>query len=202
VTPADAARTELDAIASEIGAVLWPGLSHVLASARLELDTLVGRLRRDRSGVLRDEAELATQGALAARTKHAGWCLGVLAAAQGVDLLRGRHETEGLRWMVGALAEQSALRLTPPAVELPRIESRACKAWEVSLLATWCVMHAAQSSDGVVRWRTGERNATKWLAFEARAAQMERERCARLSSAEPKSLRLDASPGQLELSWP
>lgn len=183
----------------EVGEVLWPGLSQVLESARIELDTLVTGLRRDCAGVLRDRSRLALQEELATRTRRAGWCLGVLAAAQGVDLLHGRREAEGLRWMVAALIEARAFTSEPPATELPRIPVGSRAAWDVSLLATWCALQVGQSSNGIVRWWTGEDGADKWLAFESEAAHTARTCAARPSSAWTRP-RLGLATGRL-VTW-
>ncbi len=166
----------------EVGEVLWPGLSRMLGAARVELDTLVMGLRREGTGILGDRSRLALQEDLAARTRRAGWCLGVLAAAQGVDLLHGRREAEGLRWMVGALAEVRAFQSMPPVRELPRIAVVARAAWELPLLATWCALQVVKNSNGVVRWRTGENGANKWLAFDSGAANAAQARGAGQSS--------------------
>jgi hypothetical protein len=150
----------------EVGEVLWPGISEMLVSARLELGTWLQGLRCDRTEVLRRGSRLARQEELNARTRRAGWCLGVLAAGRGVDLLHGRGEADGLRWMVGALVEACSFTATPPATELPRVAGGTCLAWEVSLLATWCALQVGLTSNGHVGWRAGEAVAHKWLAFD------------------------------------
>lgn len=191
---------ELLSMGREVGEVLWPGLGDALHSARLELDSLLDGLRLDRAGVLRDESRLRLQETLAARARRAGWCLGVLAAAQGFDLLRGRREAEGLRWMVGTLAEVGAFRPTPPASELPRIAG-VRDPWEISLLATWCALQVGQSPAGRLRWRAGEHGTSKWLAFESGSAHVRLARYPRLSSAERRPPRLGLAMGLLVLTW-
>jgi len=134
---------------------------------------------------------------LAARTRLAGWCLGVLAAARGVDLLRSRHETDGLRWMVGAVASARNYELVPRVEELPSLAVRTSNAWKVSLLAAWSALHSGMRSDRRVHWKAGESGALRWLAFEARAARTS----ARRASALTDWPRIVATDGELRLEW-
>jgi hypothetical protein len=116
--------------------------------------------------VLRDESRLARPEALDARARSAGWCLGVLAAAHGLDLLRARHEAEGLRWMVALLAEARGWSLRPRSARFPRLAGCAAAHWEICLLAAWCVLRAGTGSRGVVRWHAEKRDRELSLGFE------------------------------------
>src|SRR5262249_4790373 len=147
---------------------------------------LLEDLRRGADDVLSDDARLARREELETRTRRTGWCLGVLSAAHGVDLLRSRHEVDGLRWLVGALVRARGLRIEPAEEHLPALTGRSCADWEVSLLAAWCALEGGTSLDGFVRWRAGECGPARWLAFEASAARLESVRPSGVPSGWPR----------------
>ena len=215
--PTSDRAAELRLVAREVAPVLWASLSARLRAARLELAETLRALRRDRGSALRDERRVARQEELRESVRRAGWCLGLLGSAQGVDLLRARREPEGLRWLVAALAEARGIELTPPAAELPRLASTAPSAFELPLLVAWCLLRAGDSSGGAVRWslhRTPEPGDdvpgadpahARWrLEFELGTKHEQAEvaaRCARLDSACSPEPRLSLGPARLELSW-
>jgi hypothetical protein len=86
-----------------------------IRGARRELAAHLGELRHDAGSILGDDARNARREEIAERTRRTGWCLGVLAAARGVDLLRSRHVAEGLRWLVAALGRARGFEIVPRA---------------------------------------------------------------------------------------
>jgi hypothetical protein len=196
---------ELRRVAGEVAPFLWASLSARLRAARRELEETLAAQRRERAGEPGERALARPAGGVAEELREgfrrAGWCLGVLGAGLGVDLVRARREPEGLRWLVEALAEARALDLSPSAGELPRLAPETSAALELPLLAAWCVLRAG-ALDGVVRW-SAERAQRGWrLAFELGAGLERAElaaRCARLSSTRGSPC-LALGPARLELT--
>ncbi len=194
---------ERRALAAELAAPLWASLSARLRAARGELEATLALLRQDRARALADERGLARGEALREHVRRAGWCLGVLGAALGVDFVRARRERDGLRWLVGAVAEARGLALSPTADELPQLSAGAPADFEPALLAAWCALQA-DAGAGCVRWRAAPAASGTGLEFElgARAERAElAERCARVSSAQLAGPRLVHAAGRLVLSW-
>lgn len=187
--------------ARDVGVALWPSLGRELCSARNELEVLLDELHRDPVRLLRDESRLAQQEHTGLRSRRAGWSLGVLAAAHGIDLLRERRAPDGLRWIVGDLVAARALELAPGPAELPTVVSRTSRAWEVCLLAAWCVLKVGESADGTVRWRAAERDATWSLAFAVGVRPLAQSCTALLESFRDDLQRVDLSSSELVLSW-
>jgi hypothetical protein len=180
--------------------VLWPDLRRELRGVRADLDTILDELRRSHSGVPSAGSWLAREDELAARTRPAGWCLGVLAAAQGVDLLRERREADGLRWMVAATTEARGWTLEPRAERLPGIAGSACAHWAISLLGAWCALRACEGSSGVVRWHSDEHGAGRRLAFEL-GSQRAAPEVSHFSGARVDLPHVELARGQLSLLW-
>jgi hypothetical protein len=194
----DPGALALAEIARELTGALWPSLSNDLRGTRVELDSLLRELRENGSGVLGDDGErLALQEELVARTHRAGWCLGVLAAARGADLLRGRRESDGLRWMIAAVASARGFELVPREEELPSLVTRAPDAWKIALLAAWSVLQAGLRPERLVRWCAEERGAFRRLVFETRTART----CARRAGSIIGWPRLTATAEELVLEW-
>jgi hypothetical protein len=190
---------ELHAVAREVGEALWGVLGARLRAAREELEGASARARA--GGVSTTGSGHAPPEELCARIRPTGWCLGVLAAAQGVDLLRARGEGEGLRWMMVAAAEARGLRLAPGSAELPLLRSGSGAAREVALLGAWCVLLAEPRGGGVLHWTRGAGESGAGLDFElARAPHGLAERCARLCLPGRES-RLELSGSRLGLRW-
>ena len=187
--------------ARDVGGVLWPSLGRELRSAGAELGGFVNDLRRAPGRLLRDESRLARQEDVAERSRRAGWCLGVLAAAQGIDLLNERREPEGLRWFVGELIEARGLVLRPSVAELPTVVCRAGRTWEICLLAGWCALRVGESSDGVVRWKAAQCGAIKSLAFEVGVRPLASPCGTLLAPAQSDWTRVELEAGQLVLTW-
>jgi hypothetical protein len=190
-------------MARDVGDVLWPRLREVVRSARAELEALARVVRRDGRGAFAfDESRLALQEEVAARARRAGWCMGVLAAGGGVDLLRHRREADGLRWLVGALAEACGFALTRPTGELPAIADTSLEPWAISLTAGWCALQAGQRSGGAVRWTTGQQDSTRWLELSCDSVDAELERrCASLRRAGRAAPLSRLADGRLRLEW-
>jgi hypothetical protein len=165
-----------------------------LAATRTELAAATESLTRSPAHALRDERTFAPLEARAARTRRAGWCLGVLAHGLGDDLLGARREREGLRWFVAAAAEADGLALDPGVGELPELTPLCAHPAEVALLAAWCV----RASGGTrVRWRRGKRGLVFELSGSTRFKLAE---CAAPFEREPSPV-LALAPGLLALSW-
>lgn len=194
---------EFRCLTEELAPLLWASLGARLGRARFELSETLTALRHERANALRDECALARQEDLREQVRRAGWCLGVLGAGQGVDLLRARRERDGLRWLLGALAEARAFGLEPDASELPQLARGTSMAFELPLLAAWCVLRASSSS-ARVRWRAERASAGQRLVFELGSGAEPAElatRCARLNSARPDAPHLAVGLGRLELAW-
>ena len=193
---------------------MWSSLRVRLRAAREELDETLRALRRERVLALRDERRVARQEELRENVRRAGWCLGLLGAAQGIDLLRARREPEGLRWLSAALAEPRALELTPVADELPLLDGSALACLELPLLCAWCVLCSGDTCGGSVRWSAsltpqsalGDVSVPprRQLVFELGVVREPAElaaRCTRLSSADPHLPQLALVGARLRLAW-
>lgn len=191
----------LRGVADEIGGRLWATISVELEQARRELEGFLIEFRREREHALRDERVLARQAELEERAHRVGWCLGVLGAASGADLLHERREAAGLRWLVTLAATARACRLAPVAEALPLLAPSATAGWEVPLLAAWAVLHA-RAARGILSWSGGARGPEHWLAFDVEPHEPKlAARCAQLARALPGRLRFEPARGRLELRW-
>jgi hypothetical protein len=191
-------------VAREVTAAIWTRLFLDLRAARLELEDVLAALHRDRAAVLREEGTLSRQEQVREDVRRAGWCMGVLAAAEGCDLLRARQERDGLGWLVGTVARARSLLLSPPAEHLPSLLACASERGEVTVLAAWCAVRADESGAGVLRWRADRMGGRSRLSFELRDEGVRAElveRCARLAPSPTQApcpaLKRDA----LELVW-
>lgn len=190
-------------VAEELAPPLFTSLWKRLCSVRLELTDALSALRRDAPRALGDERLLARQEELREEVRRAGWCLGVLGAAQGADLLRARRERAGLVWLVAAVAEARALALEPEARALPLLAGPEGLALELPLLAAWCAEQAAQRA-GRLRWRCAREGGLTSLAFALGNAPGRDElmaRCAHLNSSRPGPPSLVLAGGELALVW-
>lgn len=190
-------------VAEELAPALFASLWKRMCRVRLELTETLAALRRDAPRALRDEDLLARQEELREEVRRAGWCLGVLGAAQGADLLRARRERAGLGWLVAAVAEARALELEPEGEALPMLAGPARLALELPLLAAWCAEQAAVRA-GRLRWRSTREHGLSRLAFalgEARGRDELAARCAHLNSSRPAPPSVLVADGELALVW-
>ncbi len=94
-----------------------------------------------------------------------GWCLGVLAAGRGADLLLERREHQGLRLFVEVVSAALARDIAPCPAELPALTGRAGRGWELPLLAGWSFLTAARLRPGTLRWEFDPSTAPVKLAI-------------------------------------
>lgn len=84
-----------------------------------------------------------------------GWCLGVLAAASGTDVLLARREQDGLRELVELVQIALGDRpLWPATKELPRVEPSVGAGWELPFLVAWAFLRAGicPPTEEPLRW--------------------------------------------------
>jgi len=109
----------------------------------------------ERCGSTEDEELMAAVEERHAEGHAIGWCLGVLAAASGTDLLLTRRERNGLsemfRLVLVALGDRE---LSPSADELPSVAPDRGGGWELPFLLSWMLLRAGITppNDGPLRW--------------------------------------------------
>ncbi len=117
-----------------------------VSSGRLQEAT--ARLRTGEPASI--DRELAAVEDLDRETQRFGWCLGVLEAGRGHDLLGARRERQGLRWFVEQVVAAFHVELGPPPEVLPMLSARAARGWELPFLAGWALFagsrHAKRAS--------------------------------------------------------
>jgi len=136
-----------------------PHLRHELAAATTALRSLSDPAAR----APRDERALARLARVHARAQQAGWCLGLLASAQGADLLGERREARGLRWLVGFVLE--AMHAPDAPDSLSALDSVALSRGDLLRIA-WCVQRARAALVLPLRARVSETDAGRWLELE------------------------------------
>jgi len=142
---------------------------------------------------LRDGSSLAAVEEARAETDRLGWCLGVLAAARGSDLLLERRERAGLRQVVEVVCAALGDRtLDPPAAALPELAGRSGQSWELPLLLGWSVFAVAREQTGPIRWNCS--GSSQSACFSLVLAGMERERRQQLAEQWKKLCQLISPP--------
>ena len=107
----------------------------------------------------------------AAEVDRLGWCLGVLAASRGADLLRERREREGLAQFVGFVCEAHGVAVVPDVARLPRLSTTMGRGWEVPLAAGWLFSGVARlRPGGPLAWRFESGEGRARLALETRSS--------------------------------
>jgi hypothetical protein len=96
--------------------------------------------------------ELAALSDIQTDVDRLGWCLGVLAAAQEIDVLLERREREGLAAFVAVVCAARGVTLVPPAERSPPLSTTSGKGWEVPL-AWGCVFFAVARRSDAIAWR-------------------------------------------------
>jgi hypothetical protein len=181
-------------MARAVGQRLWPRFGADLRAARVELEE---RQRAFRAAPSR-AANALLAGDLEARLERGGWCLCVVAAALGSDLLGARREARGLEWIVAATAEAAGVELQPNAALLPDLPVHPASV-ELALLAAWCALEAG-ARRSVVRWSALDGGAGLAFALDEEAAELQ-ERCARVRAPDTRGPRLAVVARRLELGW-
>ena len=147
------------------------------------LERIARATRSLREATRAPERCLASERALAAvldpdEVDRLGWCMGVLAAARGTDLLRERRERDGLARFVAFVGDAlGAAPIAPAAARLPRLSSSAGAGWEVPLAAGWLFFAVARARPGApLGWcfETDEGRARLALATRSFSAQERR----------------------------
>ena len=172
----------------ELAELLVPHLRSELASATATLHSASGSPAR----ALSDERVFARLERVHARAHQAGWCLGLLAAVQGIDLLGERHEARGLAWLIGFVLE--AVRAPQASGAWPVLASATLSRSDVVRVA-WCVQRAHTALVHPLRARLSPADAEQWLELELTTLDHE---------LEPERLshpQLDATRVRLHGGW-
>lgn len=179
--------------------MLVPALCLRLRRATRELAGLERELAHAGARTLADEALARRHEELSQALRRAGYCLGVLGAGARADLLRGRRERRGLRWMAEETAAALARELEPGSESLPELTLAGARGWNLALLAGWCLCQAARHADGALRWRVAGDELR--VAFDGPRPPAEfRRHCRQLSSASGIGPKLRAGALGLALS--
>lgn len=146
--------TERRAAALTLGRVLLPALLRDVTEQTRELQ----RVARDpaRLATLDDDAWRRLEGETL-DVSGDGWCLGVLSAAAGANLLRMRREGQGLRRLAERLTQVLGRHLEPGVETLPRVGRGHGEGWEVPFLFALLLLRAAraQAPTAPLRWDVG-----------------------------------------------
>jgi len=132
---------------------------------------LTRKLSEDPSSTLSDAAALARVEEAQGEAHRVGWFLGCLASASGTDLLIARREENGLRLFCGLVLDAltGSVKVTPAAVDLPRIATGIGRGWELSFLAGFLFYAALRGelSGEQLRWSLKRRNDQAYLRVES-----------------------------------
>lgn len=140
---AAAPATALQRAADELAAAILPRMLGHLREQTAEFEALARRIERWPERTLADETALATVESVQAQSQGVGWCLGVVAAASGADLLLARRERDGLRHMLTLVSEALAGHPFRPEVEaLPTLSTTEGEGWEVPFLVAYLFLCA------------------------------------------------------------
>jgi len=192
--------TPLSDAAEEVGRVLLPYLRARVRAATAEIASLANELAREPRRALRDERGLARAETTRAELDRLGWCLGVLGAARGVDVLHARHARAGLRTVVDVLAEARGAREDPARLaELPELAPAA--AWHAPLLCAWMLARAQTARPAWPAWSV-RRDGRLWFEVEASDADALAERCARYARALAGAIEWQAGASTLAIGLP
>jgi hypothetical protein len=178
--------------------LLVPALCRELRVATAELARSNAELARRGAEALADETFARRHEELSLALQRAGYCLGVLGAGARADLLRGRRERRGLRWMAEELATAAGLAFEPGCERLPTLSHTGERGWNAVLLAAWSFQRAARRSS-VLSWRV-ERGVELVVALHGPVSGELARRCLELSAATGVHLRPRAAALGLALS--
>lgn len=146
--------TARERVARDLAEAILPHVRRVLARSTHELTELEERLALG-PDAWRDEGLLSAAEDRDQLGHSVGWCLGVLAAGSGTDLLIARREEAGLRLLVGFVQEALGGReLDPPVGELPILAAERGDGWELPFLLGWLFLRVGLVTDPKqpVRW--------------------------------------------------
>ncbi|HED64245.1 MAG TPA: hypothetical protein ENJ09_01695 [Planctomycetes bacterium] len=156
-------------VAEELAAALLPIVRRFLSRSTREYSEIEERLASD-PDALSDEALLERLESGREEEERMGWCLGVLGAASGCDLLLARRERRALAALLPVVLEAlGGRRLEPPARELPEVRPDAGGGWEAPLLVAWIVLRigVARRADLPIRWALFEHGREQSLYLSA-----------------------------------
>jgi hypothetical protein len=138
--------------------------------ARFVLPVLLARVRCW-TGALEGAGAAGALDAEGEEVRSAGFVLGVIAAARGVDLLRARREVDGLRAVARWVEAASGARLSPGVEALPRLATNVGQGWELAFLGGYLILRAARESHGEeLRWELERVQGSSVILLPMRAA--------------------------------
>lgn len=205
MSPEAALRAAVRLAADELAEAILPAVLARLRQQTERLQHLAERLTRDPGRGLDDAKELEELEADQDLGGRIGWCLGVLAAAAGTDLLLARRERDGLARMAALLAlARPEHRAIPSLEELPDLSPGEGAGWEVPLLVTYAFLVASRGlpAGAELRWSARRRAETVVISIERPAdAPAPGARLGELLPLVPGA-RLAPDAGRLALSLP
>ena len=161
-----AVRTAVRLAAEELAEAILPTVLSRLREQTGRLQDLAGRITRDPDQALVDPSGVESLEADQELGRRIGWCLGVLAAANGTDLLLARRERDGLRDMLALVALARPEHPPEPAFdELPRLATSVGEGWEVPLLVAGLFLHAARTLPAGTPLRWEMERGTNAISF-------------------------------------
>ncbi len=168
LVPAPLAHPNVRAGADELALVLLPALHGVLRDAARCFDRAAAT-----PDAWADERRMRDVASRSRRCHQVGWCFGLLAAASGVDVLRARHEPDGLRAILVLLGDALDDRaIEPHPSELPRTRARA--GWELAFVFAVVALRVS-AHEASIAWRMTERDNRTTLCVRGRAPDLPRE---------------------------
>ena len=141
------------ALADELGIAILPAIQEFLRRSTKAFDAVSARSEK---GVLADERAMADIERRREESDDVGWCLGVIAAGSGTDLLRARRERRGLAPIVTYVGLALGGRpVLPDPSELPLLARGAGRGWEVPFLVGAFFLRVCARADAStpIRWR-------------------------------------------------
>jgi hypothetical protein len=189
----------LSEAAEELAQVLLPRLRERLRESTAWLRSLGERSTEE---LLRDQDALARLESVRADVERLGWCLGLLGAAGGADLLGERRRRDGLRLIGAELAAALDRVIEPAASRLPRVRPQRSAVWGAPFLVGWLLLQAARFSSGPLRWRGVRDGDCFWFLAQLDGGAVERVGSHLLASAQ--ALGAELHPGvraRLDGEW-
>jgi len=139
-------RAAVRLAADELAEAVLPAVLTRLRSQTDRLQTLAESIAADPQAALADPTRVEFLEEDQTLGRRIGWCLGVLAAASGTDLLLARRERDGLREMVELVVLAVPGHPPTPYLEaLPRLATGVGEGWEVAFLVSFAFLQVARS---------------------------------------------------------
>lgn len=179
LAPGSAKDAPLRALAEDLGRALAPSIAARIGALGERYQAFALRLGAGDEGrfadALFDESQALELARDEAAVVEAGYVLGVLAAACGLDVLRARRLDEGPRVLVELVARRFGRTLDPPVGALPLAAADAGGGWEGTFaLGALFAAAAGGAAAGPLGWRLARAAGAEDWTLDFRACDADR----------------------------